>query len=452
MHKERLLMENFIEIWSSVLEYCKDRTTDTAYRLWISPIEMTDFTGSTAHLSFTSEFKKNTVLSQYNDLLLEAFENVCGFPVKLFCYAPDSFSSEEEKNQNSLIDFKNDIFTFDNFIVGNSNKFAYTAARAIAADPGGQINREHGIANYNPLFIYGNSGLGKTHLLKAICNEIKNNYPHMKVVYVYSEDFLNEFMGVLSTKNTEEFRQKYRNVDVLLVDDIQYIAGKEATEWEFFHTFNALVDNGKQVVLTSDRPPKDIKSIIDRLRNRFESGLIVDIQIPEYETRCAIIKRKAELLNFNIPENVINFIAERIKSNIRQLEGITKKLHAMCTYGEDVPNIALAQQAIKDVLNDVQPVPITINRVVDEVCRTTGVSNEDIYSKKHTAEVSDARKMCFYIIREVTNISYEEIGKEFNRNHSTVMYNVNKLGEILKQNSALNARVMDIINNIKDLP
>ena len=443
-------MDNFDELWQSVLDYCKNKITETAYNLWLEPIEIGNFENGIAHLHFSNGFKKNTVVAQYNDLLFEAFEAVCGFPVLVLYYAPEDFMREEEKNQLDLEDFKNEIFTFDNFIVGNSNKFAYTAAKAIAADPGGQINRENGIANYNPLFIYGNSGLGKTHLLNAIMYEIKRNYPDMKVVYIKSEDFLNEFMGVLYNKKTEEFREKYRNIDVFLVDDIQFIAGKESTEWEFFHTFNALVDNGKQVVLTSDRAPKDIQSIIDRLRGRFESGLIVDIQIPEYETRCAIIKRKAELLQFEIPENVINFIAEKIKSNIRQLEGITKKLHAMCTYSEQVPNIALAQTAIKDVVNDVQPIPITINRVVEEVSRTTGVSVEDIYSKKHTAEVSDARKMCFYIIREVTNISYEEIGKEFNRNHSTVMYNVNKLGDILKQNSTLNSQVLDIINNIKD--
>ncbi|MBR3149199.1 MAG: chromosomal replication initiator protein DnaA [Eubacterium sp.] len=444
-------MDNFTDIWDGVLAYCKERTTATAYRLWIESATMVAFDGSTAQILFSNDFKKNTVLSQYEGLFNEAFEEVCGFPVHLDCFSPESFTNEETKKNNSLIDLKNEIYTFNNFIVGNSNKFAYTAARAIALDPGGQINRENGIANYNPLFIYGNSGLGKTHLLNAIINEVRINYPELKVVYITSEDFINEFMGVLYNKKTEEFREKYRNIDVFLVDDIQYIAGKESTEWEFFHTFNALVDNGKQVVLTSDRAPKDIKSIIDRLRGRFESGLIVDIQSPEYETRCAIIKRKAEMLNFEIPENVVNYIAERIKTNIRQLEGITKKLHAMCTYGEEMPTIALAQDAIKDVIyDDVPPLPITITRIVDEVSRTTGISVEDIYSNKHNADVSNARKMCFYIIREVTNISYKEIGKEFNRNHSTVIYNVDNFADTLKQNSTLNSQVLDIINNIKD--
>jgi len=443
-------MENFEELWQNVLLYCQARITDTAYNLWLSQIEIGNFEHGIAHLHFSNAFKKNTVVQQYNELLHEAFEAVAGFPVDILYYAPEDFIPDEQLNQQNLADFKNEIFTFDNFIVGNSNKFAYTAAKAIAGDPGGQINKGGGIANYNPLFIYGNSGLGKTHLLNAISYEIKRNYPDMKVVYIKSEDFLNEFLASLASKNTEEFREKYRNIDVFLVDDIQFIAGKESTEWEFFHTFNSLVDNGKQVVLTSDRPPKDIQSIIDRLRGRFESGLIADIQTPEYETRCAIIKRKAELLDFEIPDTVVSYIAERIKSNIRQLEGITKKLYAMCTFSKQIPNISLAQTAIKDVLNDVQPIPVTIQHIVDEVSRTTGVSVEDIYSKKHTANITDARKMCCYIIREVTGISFEVIGNEFNMNHSSVMYNIKKFREKMDTNSMLNSQVMDIINNIKD--
>lgn len=443
-------MDNFDELWQSVLEYCKSRVTETAFSLWLKPIEIGNFEKGVAHLHFSNSFKKNTVVGQYHELLTEAFNTVCGFNVEIVYSCPEDFMTETEKNKQDLEDFKNETFTFDNFIVGNSNKFAYTAAKAIAADPGGIINKGINYANYNPLFIYGNSGLGKTHLLNAISYEIKRNYPDMKVLYVKSEDFLNEFIGLLFDKEVDTFREKYRNIDVFLVDDIQYIAGKESTEWEFFHTFNALVDNGKQVIVTSDRPPKDIKSIIDRLRNRFESGLLADIQPPEYETRCAIIKRKAELLNFKIDDNVISYIAERIKSNIRQLEGITNKLHAMCVFSEQEPTISLAQVAIKDVLNNVQPLPVTISRIVDEVSRTTGVSVEDIYSKKHNANVSDARKMCFYIIREVTDMSYKAIGNEFGKDHTTVIYNIQKIEEMIKTDSALSSNVNDIINNIKD--
>jgi chromosomal replication initiator protein len=444
-------METIIDVWDNVLEYCKKEINATAYNLWISTIKIVDFKDGYAKLLFDNAFKKNTVVKQFGGKLAEAFKEVCGFDVEIIYTCPEDLLTDDEKNKINLMDFKNETFTFDNFIVGPSNKFAYTAAKAIAADPGGQISKGANLANYNPLFIYGNSGLGKTHILNAISYEVKRNYPDMKVVYIKSEEFLNEFMVSLSNKTTNEFHDKYRNnIDVFLVDDIQFIAGRDATEEEFFHTFNALVDNGKQVVLTSDRPPKEIQSLADRLRSRFVSGLLADIQTPEYETRCAIIKRKAELLNFEISDNIVNYIAERIKTNIRQLEGVTKKLHAMCLFGNQVPTIATAQAAIKDILNDVQPLPVTINRIVDEVSRTTGVSVEDIYSKKHTSNISDARKMCFYIIREVTDMSYKSIGNEFKRDHSTVMYNIEKMGERLKVDSTLNSQVSDIINNIKD--
>lgn len=443
-------METFNDLWQGVLAYCKERTSDIAFNLWLSPIEIISFNGKEVELQFSNAFKRDTVRNQYSSLINDAFEVICGFPVDVSFCCPEDFMTDDEKNQQDLEDFKNETFTFDNFIVGPSNKFAYTAAKAIAADPGGQISKGNSLANYNPLFIYGNSGLGKTHILNAISYEVKRNYPDMKVVYIKSEEFLNEFMTCLANKTTDDFHEKYRNIDVFLVDDIQFIAGKTATEEEFFHTFNSLVDNGKQLVLTSDRPPKEIQSLTDRLRSRFVSGLLADIQTPEFETRCAIIKRKAELLDFVIPDAVIQYIAERIKSNIRQLEGITKKLHAMCTFGNQYPTVGLAQTAIKDILNDVQPLPVTISRIVDEVSRTTGVSVEDIYSSKRTSNISDARKMCFYIIREVTDMSYKTIGKEFNRDHSTVMYNIDQIAKKIKADPTLNSQVSDIINNIKD--
>lgn len=443
-------MDNLDELWDQVLEYCKVRINETAFNLWLHPIILGNFDRGAAHLHFANSFKRNTVASQYNDLLNEAFSAICGFEVLCMYHCPEDYMTDDEKNEQDIEDMRNDNFTFDNFIVGNSNKFAYTAAKAIAADPGGQISKEGSFVSYNPLFIYGNSGLGKTHLLNAICYEVQRNYPDMSVLYVKSEDFLNEFIGLLQDKDIESFREKYRNIDVFLVDDIQFIAGKEATEWEFFHTFNALVDNGKQVVLTSDRPPKEIKSLIDRLRGRFESGLLADIQPPEYETRCAIIKRKASMLNFHIDDSVVKYIAERIKSNIRQLEGITKTLHAKCLFEEQAPSFALAQTAIKDVLNDVQPVPVTIKQIIDEVSRTTGVSVEDIYSTKRNANISNARKMCIYIIREVTGMSYELIGQEFGKDHTTILYNIEALTKKLGKDKVLNSQVSDIIDNIRD--
>lgn len=444
-------METYQELWQSVLLYCKEKTNDTAYDLWFSPIEMISFNGSVATLKFQNEFRKNTVVGRYGDLIEQAFFFVCGFEVQLNYYCPEDEMSQTQKNEISFEDFKNETFTFDNFIVGPSNRFAYAASKAIAADPAGQISAGQKYYNYNPLFIYGASGLGKTHLLNAISYEVKRNYPEMNIIYVNAENFANEFIESLGKKTVDEFHAKYRNnIDLFLVDDVQFIAGKTQTEEEFFHTFNTLVDNGKQVVLTADRPPKEIKSLTERLCSRFESGLLADVQSPEFETRCAIIKRKAQLLDFEINDNVVEYIAQNIKTNIRQLEGITKKLQATCKFSGQTATISLAQSAIKDVQNDVRPIGDILNNIVDEVSRTTGISVEDIYSKKQTADISEARKMCFYIIREVTDMSYKMIGEKFKRDHSTVMYNIEKFGEKIKKDSNLNYQVIDIINNVKE--
>lgn len=443
-------MDNMYELWQSVLNIIKEQFVDSVYNTWFEPIEIVSYRDGVAELMFPSRFKMETVYHEFDGLLHETFKSVCGFDCKFKYTCPEDI--EEEKHENDEEVLSNDAFTFDNFICGPSNKFAYTAAKAIAQNPGGFISETNNVANYNPLFIYGSSGLGKTHLLFAIKNEVEKLYPELTVKYIDAEEFGNEFIAALGDKTVNEFHEKYRNnIDVFLIDDIQFIAGKTQTEEEFFHTFNSLVNNGKQVVLTSDRPPKQIHSITDRLRSRFVSGLLADIQAPEFETRCAIIQRKAKLLDFEIDRDIVEYIAKRSKSNIRQLEGITKRLHAMCTFGKEVPTITLAQNAIKKIFDDdVKPLPVTIQRVVDEVSRTTGVSVEDIYSKKRTANISNARKMCFYIIRNVTDMPFKAIGEEFNKDHTTVMYNIDEMEKKMLTNSTLNSQVLDIINNIKD--
>lgn len=448
-------MESFNDIWEAVLEYCKARVNETAYNLWIKIIKFDGFENSVVTLRFPKPMHKNIVTSQYGDLIDEAFENVLGFKVKIEYVCDDVFENQSNATNNKvnlrqhLEDYRNEQFTFENFIVGQSNRFAYAAAKAVADDPGSKSGLSS-FSNYNPLFIYGNSGLGKTHLLNAICHEIEKKFPDMNIMYIRAEQFANEFYQSLQNKTIDEFHNKYRNnIDVFLIDDIQFISGKTSTEEEFFHTFDTLVYSGKQVVLTSDRPPKDIQSITDRLKSRFEDGLLSDIQIPEFETRCEIIKRKALLLDFKIDDAVVNYIAEKIKSNIRQLEGVTKKLYALCDINGHEPTIALAQNVIKVVMEDTQPIPITIQRIVTEVSRTTGISVEDIYSKIQKAKISDARKIAFYVIRKVTNMSYEEIGEEFNKHHSTVMYNIEQIEKRMQIDSKLARNVNDIINNIK---
>lgn len=447
-------MDSLNEIWSCVLEKIKGQISSIAFSLWLEPIKLTGLENGVVTLMVESEFKKKIILEQYAEKLQQSFFDVLGFEVSILYTCPEDFLSktneaaEPAKEAEAPASRTADHYTFDTFIVGPSNRFAYAAAKAVAADPGGIIKNEN---NYNPLFIYGNSGLGKTHILKAISSEIEKNFPAMNVLYIRSEDFANEFISALTNKNVSDFHNKYRNnIDVILIDDIQFIAGKKSTEEEFFHMFNAFVENGKQVVLTSDRPPKEIQSLEDRLKTRFEWGILADIQSPEYETRCAIIKRRAELLNFAVSDDIVSYIAERIKSNIRQLEGIVNKLYALTNMTGQPPTMATAQKIIKDVVEVSQPLPVTVRRIVEEVSRTTGVTIDEIYGKRQTAKISGARKIACYVIREVTNMSYENIGEEFHKHHSTVMYNINEISRLMKSDTKLARQVSDIVTNIKD--
>ena len=374
-------------------------------------------------------------------LLNDAFESVFGSGIDICFTIPEEINQKEEKLNESILDADYE-FTFDTFIVGSSNKFAHAASLAVAANPG---------YAYNPLFIYGNSGLGKTHLLNAIRSEIKANSPEKEIIYVKGDDFTNELIESIHLAKTSEFRQKYRNSDVLLVDDVQFIGGKESTQEEFFHTFNALYEAKKQIVLTSDRPPKEIQSLVDRLRNRFESGLIADIQPPDFETRSAIIKRKAELLEIDVPDDVCEYIATKLKANIRQLEGVVKKMKAKSLlYGEKI-SINSAQKIISDILNNDQPPPLTVEKIIEEVARTFGVTAEDIRSSKRNSNISKARQIAIYVVREITQLSMNLIGDEFGgRDHSTIVYAVKQVEKDMSKDTKVKSMVEDIIKNIRD--
>ena len=333
-------------------------------------------------------------------------------------------------------------------MVGPSNRFAHAACQAVASQPA---------TLYNPLFIYGNSGLGKTHLLNAIANEFKKNYPDRSVVYAKSEAFTNEIIEAIARGTTPAFREKYRKADLFLMDDIQFIAGKISVQEEFFHTFNTLYEAKKQIVLTSDRPPKDISTLDDRLKTRFEWGLTADVQPPEFETRIAIIIRKAESVGLDIPETVCEYIANRLKNNIRQLEGAVKKLRAFHLLENKPINIATAQAAISDIINNNQPAPVTVDKIIEEVARTFsgnvpgGITPEDIRSKKRNANISMARQVSIYIAREITNMSMVEIGQTFGgRDHSTVVYAIRQAEQNIKKDPRTKALVDDIIKNIRD--
>lgn len=458
-------METLNAAFQMVSDMCKNELSKTAHELWIQCIQPVKLEDSTVYLHVKTEFQKGIIEQKYLKLLQKNFEEVLGFDINIKIIFDDAEASnnnidhfmeispaapdEPDNEEISLYpreaeqspkpgDYE---YTFSTFIVGSSNKFAHAASLAVATNPA---------AAYNPLFIYGNSGLGKTHLLYAICAEIRKNRPGTNIVYAKGEEFTNELIEAIKEKDTRRFHEKYRKADVLLIDDIQFIGGKESTQEEFFHTFNTIYQAGKQIVLTSDRPPKEIKTLEDRLRSRFEWGLLADIQPPDFETRIAIIRRKAQLLNFDIPDDVSEYISNKLKTNIRQLEGAVKKLKAYSLIGNP-PSIMLAQNAIKDILNDNQPVPVTVERIISETGRTFGVSPQDIRSPKRSAPISLARQVSMFVVREITQMSMSAIGEEFGgRDHTTVVYAIQQVEKTRQKDKKFCETVDDIIKNIRD--
>lgn len=435
-------MESFLEAWGLICAYCKTRITDVAYKTWMSRIKpiKVDFEAGDAILMVPNEFHRQTLNRCYLILLNDAFTEIFGAGINI-CFTIPEEESDQNKKSNLAISSEYE-FTFNTYIVGSSNKFAHAASLAVAANPAGA---------YNPLFLYGNSGLGKTHLLYAICNDIKKNRPEMKTLYIKGDDFTNELIESIRKNKTMEFHEKYRKTDILLVDDIQFIAGKDSTQEEFFHTFNSLYESKKQIVLTSDRPPKEIQTLEDRLRTRFEWGLIADINPPDFETRIAIIKRKAELLEIELPYDVCEYIATRLKNNIRQLEGAVKKIKAYHLLAGEPPSVASAQNAISDILNNDQPTPVTVEKIIEEVSNTFCVSAVDIRSSRRSSNISAARQIAMYVVREITQLSMTSIGDEFGgRDHSTVVYAIQQVEKNIKKEAKTKCVVEDLIKNIRD--
>jgi len=435
-------MESFKALWQLILDYCRENMNDVAFDCWIVPIEPIEFTGSSAKLYIKHSFQKNLVKEKYSALIKEAFLNVCGFEVDLIFISGEDLAAPTLRDTRVTPIKVGYEYTFDTFIVGPSNRYAHATAQAVADKPGN---------SYNPLFIYGNSGLGKTHLLNAICEKIQKNNPDAAIVFVSAEDFTNEFLNHLRNNTVNQFQNKYRNADVLLVDDVHFLVGKEQTQEAFFHIFNALHADRKQMVFTSDKAPREIPKIEERLLSRFEWGLLADIQPPEFETRIAIINRKAELLEFNIPENVVEFIADKIKKNIRQLESVVSKLFAIYSIEHCEPTIAIAQNAIKDIVTDNKPVGVTIENIIAEVARTLGVTDEKIRSKDKTTKVSFARQLSMYIIREMTGISMKDIGAQFGgRDYSTVIYAIDKVKKQIDTDHSITNMIDMIIKNVRE--
>lgn len=450
-------MNSFDEVFACVKRYCLEEgdIPEVALKLWIDALRPVHLSGTDAVFTVQSDFQRSVILSNYESLLKTAFQNILGFEINLCINIEEEQNAEEkrasipdaaeiDRRQEQLeksYEGANYEYTFETFIVGRSNEFAYAACTAVAKEPG---------KNYNPLFVYGPSGLGKTHLMHAIAHEVRQQHPEYNIIYVTSEEFGNDLINGINRNNMASFHEKYRSADVLLIDDIQFFSGKDRMQEEFFHTFNKLHAEGKQIVITSDKPPKEIKTLEERIRTRFEWGLITDIIIPDFETRIAIIRRKAELLDLYIPDDVAEFIANRLKTNIRQLEGAVKKLKALKHFAGSAPSISMAQSVIKDILNNDQPVPITVEKIIAEVADVYGVTPEEIRSSKRSSQISTARKVAVYVVREITQMPLQSIGTEFGgRDHSTIVYAINNIEAGMKRDHNLKQLVDDIIKNIK---
>jgi chromosomal replication initiator protein len=385
----------------------------------------------------------NVVMNKHADKLREAICK-CDLGVndfRLYVEGSDQYTQEAEEDafesfQPSPI---NKNFTFDSFVVGPGTKFVYAAAKAVAENPG---------ETFNPLFIYGESGLGKTHLMHAIANELAKRAPEKKVLYTTCENILNEFIDSIAQKNGALFRLHYRNVDVLMIDDVQFLKNKTQVQEELFHTFNELSSQNKQIVLTSDRPPKEIATLEERLRTRFESGLLADIQPPDLELRVAIIKKKAEQVGITIPENVLTYLAENIRSNIRQIEGAMKKLGAMYFLSGQEITIEVARACMADLLGAEEPVSVTVDKIFATVYKKYGIKKEDLIGKSRSREIAQARHVAIYLIRKITEMSLPNIGKTFNRDHTTVMSSYDIIEDKLKKDAMLTLDVNEMIKEI----
>lgn len=451
-------MNSFEEVFEEVKNYCLEHETIpvVAINTWINPLKPVSFDGNDAVFSIQTDFQKK-IVEKYIPALSEAFSSVLGFEVNIIVNiesdAPEEIhiptDAELEQKHAELeqkYKFANYDYTFDTFIEGRSNEFALACSKSVAKNCG-----EKSVQGYNPLFIHGPSGMGKTHLITAIANEVRKNHPDFNIVYVTSETFGSDLVNALNNGLISDFHDKYRNADILLIDDIQFFSGKERMQEEFFHTFYKLHQEGHQIVITSDRPPKELLTLEERLRTRFEGGLMADISAPDYETRLAIINRKSELLDLKMPSEVSEFMANRLKSNIRQLEGAVVRLKALNHFAGSPITISMAQSVIRDVLTDEQPIPITVEKIIAEVSNVYGISPDDIRSNKRNSNISIARKVAIYVVRAVVDMPLQVIGTEFgSRDHSTIVYSINSLKSAMEKDAALKNLVEDIIKDIQD--
>ncbi|GAA0086746.1 chromosomal replication initiator protein DnaA [Clostridium sp. MB05] len=448
-------MDNDLKsLWEKTLNIIKGEMSEVSFNTWIKSCEPISISSNTIKISVPNSFTQDILEKRYKDLVVNSIEAACAKVYKVeFIVASDVQEAEEREEKKSNFDDKvsitvndemsstlNPKYTFDSFVIGNSNRFAHAASLAVAESPA---------KAYNPLFIYGGVGLGKTHLMHAIGHYVLQNNSSAKVVYVSSEKFTNELINAIKDDKNEEFRNKYRNVDILLIDDIQFIAGKERTQEEFFHTFNELHDANKQIILSSDRPPKEIPTLEDRLRSRFEWGLIADIQAPDFETRMAILKKKADVEKLNVANEVMVYIATKIKSNIRELEGALIRIVAYSSLTNRPITVELASEALKDIISNKQNKNVTIDVIQDVVAGYFNLRIEDLKSQRRTRNVAYPRQIAMYLSRKLTDMSLPKIGEEFGgRDHTTVIHAYEKISDNLNTDESLQHTVNDITKKL----
>ena len=434
-------MNSVADVWDNVLQQLKGELSETTIATWFDELEAVDIRGNTFLLHCSNDFKKGYIESLFMKNIKASLHDIFStdFEVQILDdQAFAEFNGGETHRQSDR--FTSAEFTFETFVVGPSNKLAYAASMAVA---------EHPAQNYNPLLIYGDSGLGKTHLLYAIANVIRRNDPKSKIVYIKGDDFINEFIELIRAGRGNEFRAKYREADLLLVDDVQFVAGKEQVQNEFFHTFNTLYESGKQIVLTSDRPPSEMTLLDDRLRTRFEWGLLADVTPPDFETRIAIIKNKAALLGMELPDKITVYIAQNVTANVRQLEGTINKILAYKDLLGNDTNEETVTRAIQDMLrrsNEYIPTPESI---LEYISKYYSLEESVIRGQQRIRDAVSARQIAMYLIRSMTNLSLDEIGKVFdNRDHSTVLYSIQQIEKKMKTDPAFAETVKEITTNI----
>ncbi len=431
-------MNSLIDIWQCVMDKLNQELTPTAINTWFSDCLPVVLEEKRLVIQTTSEFKRNIIIQRFGNTICKALSELFSCEFELLVLLEDETDDFLKEDPDDDLP-EAAAYTFDRFIVGQSNKFAHAAAIAVSENPG---------KVYNPLFIYGNSGLGKTHLLLAIGHAIREKNPAVKIGYVKGDDFTNDLVTSVQNGTMEEFRRRYRNADLFLVDDIQFIAGKERTQEEFFHTFNKIYENGHQIVITSDRPPLDMVKLEDRLRTRFEGGLMADIQPPDLETRMAIIRNKSMGLGLLLPDDVVAYIADNITANIRQIEGVVHRLTAYRDMQDDTITISSVKRAIKDVIRVGIFIP-TPDVIIAETGRYYGISEEDIRGQRRSKNTAMARQVAMYLIRSLTNLSLVDIGEQFeNRNHSTVLSSIRKVEDMIKTDPDTASSIRDITSNL----